>query len=195
MGITESIYDAARTTQALIKTWLGGDEMTNEEPVHDATEDIDAVLWNKMVQAHSEIAKRTRPGNLVAYYFSQADCTASQTDVVLPVGEGGDAAQVAEVAWLDGSLVGLAVWVEGARTAGTLTVDATVNGTKVANMTLDINAAPVQYGRFRQLPAIDTFSSLDLLGIKITTDGTWAAGATPALRVALLVSYGEEEDI
>jgi hypothetical protein len=193
MTVSTSIFDSSYTTSTLIRAYLGGDDKENEEPIHDEDTNIDADNWNKLVAGLEEVAKRLRPGNLAVYEFSQANCTASQTNVDLQRA-GDDAARTGVTAWRDGSVVGLAVWVEGARSAGTLTVSWTIGGTE-QTMTCIIDDSPTQFGRSYQLPGVETFDALDVLGVSVTTDATWAAGATPSISCDLIVSYGEEEDI
>jgi len=72
MAVTDSIFATGLSTLAQIKAWMGGDSMLNAEPVHDAERDIDADNWNKILSGLSEVAQRTRKGNLccIQYAFS-----------------------------------------------------------------------------------------------------------------------------
>lgn len=57
MSVSTSIFDAALTTIALIKNYLGGDEKLNLEPVHNTDYNIDADHWNKLISGVAEIAE------------------------------------------------------------------------------------------------------------------------------------------
>jgi len=117
--------------------------------------------------------------------FSQDDVTASQTDTVLAL-HGGDAALVNLPMYRAGSVVGISAWTEGARTGGTCTVDATVGGTKTG-LTAVIDDTNTQVNSSSQAKDTDTFAADDLIGVKLTTDGTWAAGVTPSIIVCVWV--------
>jgi hypothetical protein len=192
MGVTTSIYDAARTTAALIKSYLGGDERVDSEPIHDLTRDIDAGSWNVIVSGLAEVAKRTRPGNLVRLPFYIASATASLSASQLQA-FGPDAARTSVAAWLGGSIVGIVARCENALTAGTATLTASVGG--VAGTFSAALSSAAQIGRARQLPGVQTFNWGDLLGLQLTTDGSFAAGSTPSIWGDLIVSYGEEEAV
>lgn len=191
MAVTESIFDSARSTLALIKSWLGGDEMLNKVPVYDTERDIDADNWNKIVAGLGEVAARTRKGNLVAYHFTIANATASLTAQQLQL-IGNDAAIVDVLAPYGGSFVALAVSVEGARTAGTATLTVSEDGA-AGTLSAAIDGTNTQYVVNRQLPGLETFSQLGRLGVQLTTDASWAAGTTPSILATLYVSYGAEE--
>lgn len=195
MAVSESIFQAANSTLLSIKNWLGGDEKQNAEPVHSTVYDIDADDHNKRASGTAEIAKRIRPGNPVRYRFHVANLAASLTDSQLA--DPGDAAILGAAAWLDYSVVGISYYMENAQTAGALTVNWSIGGTKQQAGTFEATGASGQTGRAQQLPgtAGSTGSNGDVLGVQVTTDGSFAAGATPSLVVDLLVSYGEEEDI
>lgn len=208
MTISTSIYDAVLTTIALAKSNAAsgihptvGDNLVNEEPLHDSTRDIDGQgMMNRIIAYLSEAGVRTRPGNLIHYAFSVANAIAPQAALAMARDGGNDAARVAATGWRGGQIVGLAVWVEGARTAGTLTITPTINGTAVGTaLDVVIDATNTQFNRFNQLPGtvtspVSTFSALDRLGVEWATDAAWAAGATPSVSVDLVVTYGGEHE-
>lgn len=124
-------------------------------------------------------------GNRQTFLFSQADATASQSAVALAV-HAGDSAITAVPMPRAGSIVGIAVRSEGARTAGTLTVDATIGGT-VTGLQAVLNGTNTQTHYATQAKDTDTFTAGGLIGVKVTTDGDWAAGSTPSIVVAVEV--------
>lgn len=88
-----------------------------------------------------------------------------------------------------GSIVGISVFSNAARTAGTLTVDATINGT-VIGLEAELSAAPTTYDTAVQARAIDVFSATDRIGAKITTAGGWTP-TTADIVVAVFVNFGK----
>lgn len=93
-----------------------------------------------------------------------------------------------------GSIVGIVAQLESNRTAGTMTIEPTVNGTKVTPSDLDltINAGTPNDATAKVAPATTglTFSAGDKLGVKVTTDSSWAP-TTATIRIDLLVVYDD----
>lgn len=114
--------------------------------------------------------------------FSQPNATANQTAVALLVGSGGDAALTEIPAPRAGSVVGISIRSEGARTGGTCTVDVTVGGVATGLQAV-LDATNTQQDEATQEKDTDTFALGDRVGVDVTTDGTWAAGATPSIVV------------
>lgn len=194
MAVSTSIYGTTLTTLALTKSYLGGDGLLNTEPVHDVLRDADADHHNKRAAGLSEVAMRTRKGVIVPYHFSIADATSGITTQQLVCLTAGDADWTEYAAPFDGSVVGLVAHSEGARTAGTATLVWSLAGT-AQTLSAVIDDTDTQVARGVQLPGVETFDAKDLLGIELTTDGSWAAGVTPSIWATLYVSYGEEEAI
>jgi len=199
MSILTSIWEAANNTIALMETYLGEIDKVNKEPTHDSTQDIDADLWNKGFSALAELGLRTRAGCApVRYSFEVANMLASQTDLALAVA-GGDAARLSIPLWRGAAIVGVAYRLEGAQSAGTLTIDARIAATKIVPLQI-VAAGTDQVGRSNQLPAdalalaTGLGAALDALDVFVTTDGAFAAGATPSLWVDVYVSYGGEHE-
>jgi hypothetical protein len=189
----QSVWNPSLTTEALTLAQFGGDAHANEEPVHDDTYDFDANDFNNIAKGLAQVVKRLRYGNLVPYSFSTADASGTATTQLQALGN--DTAIKYATALMGGSIVGLTIWVEGARTAGSLTATATVNGASSATLSCVIDGSNTQYNRAYQLPGTVTFSAKDRLGVQIVTASSFAAGTTPSCRVDLFVSYGEEESI
>lgn len=84
-----------------------------------------------------------------------------------------------------GHVVGIAVYSNEARTAGTLTVDATINGT-VTGLTAVLNATNTQTKVTRQAQNLDKFSEGQRIGVKVTTDAGWLP-ITADITVAVMV--------
>lgn len=115
-----------------------------------------------------------QPSRILLGPFYQENVTASQTNVQLNVFDGGGATPRDYVLPVRaGSITGVVVRTSTGRTAGTLTVEPTVNAagtglTAVLNGTNTITKATTQAA------GSDTFVAGDKLGVRITTDGTWA---------------------
>jgi hypothetical protein len=75
-----------------------------------------------------------------------------------------------------GSLTGISVAVGAARTAGTLTLEAYVNGV-ATGFTVVINGTNTQYHYATQAAGSDTFAAGDRVDIRITTSGDYASAA------------------
>ena len=120
--------------------------------------------------AYDQLAKRLNElPEMVSYAFFQDNAAAGQTDVALSNGMSvrGYAAQE------EGSIVSIVVKSNAARTAGTLTVEATKNGTKVG-LTAVLNGTDTTVGKSLQDQGLDTFTIGDNIGCVITTDGAWS---------------------
>jgi hypothetical protein len=107
---------------------------------------------------------------LMPAVWFQDNVAASQTAVVLNL-EGGNRTEVVMVR--AGAVTGIAVASNEARTAGTLTVDVTINGT-VTGLTAVLDATNTTTDTGTQDETLDTYVAADLIGVKITTDGSWA---------------------
>lgn len=104
------------------------------------------------------------------FNFMQTDVAASQTAVALNVlGLSGNTEVVMPYA---GSVIGISVASNDARTAGTLTLDATIDGT-VTGLQVVLDDDPTTYASNTQAKDTDTFTVGQRVGVKITTDGDW----------------------
>lgn len=117
----------------------------------------------------------------------QDDVTASQSSVAL--GRVGDAVWAAfDGKWIApraGSITGVAVKSNDARTAGTLTVEVTKNGSGTG-LTAVLDGTNTTFKATTQAKGSDTFAAGDELGVIITTDGSWAP-TTADIRVCIEV--------
>jgi hypothetical protein len=117
------------------------------------------------------------------FNFMQSDVAAGQTDIQLNVlGLSGNTEFVMPYA---GSVIAISVASNAARSAGTLTVEPSINGTGTG-LTTELDASPTQYNQATQAKDTDTFSAGDRLGVEITTDGSWAP-TTADIVVAVIV--------
>lgn len=117
------------------------------------------------------------------YQFMQSNVAASQSAVALDVlGLSGNTEYTMD---LDGSVIGISIASNDARTGGTLTVDATVNGTATGLQSV-LDGTNTTYHYATQIPETDTFSVGDRLGVDITTDGSWAP-VTADIVVSVIV--------
>lgn len=194
MTVSTSIWDY--TTTATAKAYLGGDEKADLTPSVSSTYDVRSDDWNKIVSGLVEHSQRLKYGCIVPFFFSQANATASQTAVSLARGSAYDANITHVVAPSAGMIVGIGVRTEGARTAGTLTINVEVNGTPTT-ISCVINGTSTQKNYTWQTPEAaaeaatpDVFVAGDLIEATITTDGSWAAGSTPSVAVDLYLHYG-----
>ena len=117
------------------------------------------------------------------FSFMQSDVAASQSAVALAVlGLTGNSEIVMPYA---GSIIGISIASNDARTAGTLTVDATVNGT-VTGLQAVLDGTNTTYYSATQAKDTDTFAAGDRIGVKITTDSSWAP-TTADIVVAVII--------
>lgn len=72
-----------------------------------------------------------------------------------------------------GSILGVAVYSNAARSAGTLTVEVFKNGTGTG-LTAVLDATNTTFKATTQAKDTDTFAAGDRLDIRITTDASWA---------------------
>ena len=116
------------------------------------------------MQIENDISK----GQLVALPFVQINAAASQTDVGLTVAEVSDGYLMP----FAGEVVAVTVRSNAARTAGTLTADALVNGT-AAGLTAVLNATTTNNVKSTQPRGKDEFAAGAYIGAKVTTDSSW----------------------
>jgi hypothetical protein len=113
----------------------------------------------------------------------QDNVAATQTAVALAMGNTHTEAPMP----MAGYVVGIAVYSNAARTTGTLTVDATINGT-VTGLTAVLDGTNTQTHSTRQALTSDAFTAGQRIGVKITTSGTWAP-TTADIDVVVLVAF------
>ena len=126
-------------------------------------------------------------GQIVPFVFVQDNLAASQTDVALNIQEVASAAALLitglSMPW-SGSIVGVSVDTSSAATAGTLTVTATLDGTKQSDTAQSITTATAASVVVPQSKV--PFAAAQKLGVKITTTGAWDA-TTADLAVIVYV--------
>ena len=120
---------------------------------------------------------------VLALQFNQANVIASQTNANLTTYDTG----VADITmpW-PGAIIGLAVNLENARTAGTATFKPAKNGTALT-LSAAIDGTNTQRNYATQAKEIDQFAAGDRIGAQVTTDAAWAAGVTPSAVVTVYV--------
>ena len=115
-------------------------------------------------------------GQLIALHFGQADVADSQTAVAMNVVEVRDAAATADdvlavpgyTLAFDFEIVGISVRSSTARTAGTLTADATIDGT-VTGLQAALNATDTTAAYATQPRESDRGVAGSYVGVKLTT--------------------------
>lgn len=140
--------------------------------------------------AIDELARAVNERSLdLGIYFFQDNVAAGQTNVSLS-----NAMSTRGYAAEDfGSVTSITVTSNAARTAGTLTIEAIVtdkdDGTVTASgLTAILDGTNTRSNTARQDPGTDVFEEGDLLGVRITTDGTWAP-TTADVDVCLGLRY------
>lgn len=103
------------------------------------------------------------------YQFMKQNIAADAATVCSILGLAGNVEYTMD---LNGSVIGIAIASNDARTAGTLTVDATINGSATGLQAV-LDGTNTQYHYATQLPEKDTFSAGDRLGVEITSV-SWA---------------------
>jgi hypothetical protein len=118
----------------------------------------------------------------VPHVFWQDNVAASQSAVALIVA-GGSTVDEIEMPW-GGSVVGISVLSNESRTADSLTVDATINGS-VTGLQAVLDGTNADHHSTTQAKDTDTFNAGDRVGCKITTGGSW----TPTSADIIVVAY------
>lgn len=121
----------------------------------------------------------------IPHTFFQDNVAANQSAVALIV-VGSATVDEIEVPWA-GSIVGISVLSNESRSAGSLTVDATINGS-VTGLQAVLNASNADHHSATQVKDTDAFAAADRIGIKITTDAGWLP-TTADIIVVIYVSF------
>lgn len=133
-----------------------------------------------------QITREFSKYQVVPLTFFQANVAASQTAVALKEGTNQNTAIVMPFA---GEVVAVACNLSAAATAGTLTASATVGGTADADTA---TAITTETAKTSVIPRGKTsFVAGDLIGVKITSSGTWD-GTTADLTVTVFVALAVE---
>lgn len=193
MSISTSIWD--QSTIADIKTYLGTDEKEDLPASTEPKYTLLAQNFNRKVAGLAEVAQRTRYGMMIALTWARQSVAASQTAASFYRNSGGDASLIKAVMPWNGWVVGLGVYVENPRTAGTCTINVEINGTPIAlESVIDGTDTQMTYDTQDTVAAEaagDSFSAGDYIEVTFTTSADWAAGATPSICVDLYLAYGE----
>ena len=120
-------------------------------------------------------------------YWYQDNVAASQTDVVLNMDGNTARAEVPVVR--PGSVLGISVYSNESRTAGNLTVEATIDGVGTG-LTAALGAAYPDQNRTWQAKDTDQFTggvgTCQRIGVTVTTDGAWLP-VTADITVVVLI--------
>lgn len=129
----------------------------------------------------TQIERIIAKGSLLGFNFMQADAAASQSNATLTVAEVRDAAATVDdqnaadgyvIPW-EFEVVGISVRSSAARTAGTLTVEAMIDGA-ATGLTAVLNATDTQSAKGTQVRGSDVGPATGRVGARITTDAAWA---------------------
>ena len=123
---------------------------------------------------------------IVPFVFGQDALAANQTDVQLPVvmGEASQAVSGYTMPYA-GEVLKVVSDLSAAASAGTMTVGATFDGTEDTDTTVTITTETTKTGSPTRNTA--TFAAGAVLGVEITTDGSWN-GTTADLAVTVYVA-------
>jgi len=131
--------------------------------------------------AYDTLAQRMNElPEMVILAFFEDSVAASQTDAPLANGQSTRGYCMPE----DGSVVALSVRTDDARTAGTLTLDAAINGT-VTGLQVALDATNTTFHVSLQDQGLDTFSAGDAITCELTTDASWEPAATADIIVSV----------
>lgn len=134
-------------------------------------------------------------GQLIALHFGQADVADSQTAVAMNVTEVRDSAATTDdvlavpgyTVAFDFEVVGISIRASTARTAGTLTVDATIDGT-VTGLQAALNATDTTAAYTRQPRDSDRGVAGSYVGVKLTT-ASWTPIAADVIVTVWVLAY------
>jgi len=163
------------TVGGLVYVHTVAGELSQTKPTPQAIPIAYANTTTSIVLLRPIIDDRSLP---LALYFMQSDVAASQTGIAIPVAgaerlSSGAVSNTEIVMAKPGSITGISIAANAARSGGTLTVDVTINGT-VTGLQAILDGTNTQYHYATQARRLDTFSAGDRIGVKITTDGAWA---------------------
>lgn len=134
-------------------------------------------------------AKKT---NIIPYAFYVADASGQSQSATAMSAAGeataGDCPQQ-PCPWA-GSIVGISVQVEAARTAGTLTIQPSINGTAAA-ASVDIDGTNTQYNTATWRRGLYPVTAGQRIGCLWSSDASWAAGTTPSAHAIVYVHVEE----
>jgi len=123
------------------------------------------------IESNGDINSLSAGGHKQSFGFMRQNVAASQNAVPIDVlGLAGNAEIVMPFA---GSVLGIGVASNAARTGGTLAVDVTINGV-ATGLQAQLDASNTQYHSATQPKDTDAFSAGARLGVKITTSADWA---------------------
>lgn len=126
--------------------------------------------------------------NIVAIPFYVADASGqSQSATAMSAAGEATAGDVPQVPVpFAGSIVGIGVQVEATRSAGTLTIRPTINGSAAAQaVTIDDDPTQYNYASWRR--GRYPITAGQRVGCTWASDSAWAAGTTPSVHVTLYV--------
>jgi hypothetical protein len=135
------------------------------------------------------ITPSTSKGQLITVHFAQLNVAASQTGVALAVA-GLSGGPIGETMPFDYGLVAVAYDLSVAGTTGAFTINPTINTTAIAS-TYQATVGTTTKGKVIIPRGLVRGVAGDVLGVKITTAGSWD-GTTGDLAVTLYVLVGLE---
>lgn len=132
-----------------------------------------------------------KKSNILTYSYHILNAAANQTAVEMAAAGEATSGDVPQqpVPWA-GSIVGISIQIEAARTAGSLTIQPSIDGV-AAGTTLAIDDDPTQYNYVAWRRGRYPFTAGQRLGCLWTTSSDWAAGTTPSVHVVLFVHIEE----
>jgi hypothetical protein len=141
----------------------------------------------------TQITRDTSKGQLVALGFGQTDLAASQTDVQVTsyLGEAAQTNDGYTLPW-DFDIVGISYQLTAAVTAGAGGIGATINGTEDADTTLAFLADSTTVKGYKRVargacPGV----AGDVVGLELTTNGTFAPITTDLNAIVWVIAYLE----
>jgi len=121
-----------------------------------------------------------------AFYVADASATSQAATAMSATGEATATDVPQQPCPWAGSIVGLSIQTEAARTAGTLTIQPAINGTAAAASDT-INATDTQYATTAWNRGQYTVTAGQRIGCLWSSSAAWAAGTTPSVRAVVYV--------
>ena len=121
----------------------------------------------------------------VPFYVADASGQAGGATAMSAAGEAtaGDVSQIPMP--FGGSIVGISIQVEAARTTGTLYITPTINTVPITTAALTIDDDPTQYNTTTFRRGLHAVTADQRLGVTWDSSADWAAGTTPSVHVTL----------
>lgn len=122
-------------------------------------------------------------------FLSYADDDIDSTQSAVAMTTAGSTTTTAFEMPYSGSIIGISVFTNESRSAGTLTVDATIAGS-VTGLQAVLDGSNADHHSTTQVKDTDAFAAGAIIGVKYTTDAAWRPDGSADINVLVLIESG-----